>query len=153
MTDIQAATTDFASWRAERTARVDAELHHLKQAVIPSLRTANIASVEIRFDGYGDSGAVDEIACRDASGQALACPDVAIDVASPDGPEDPGEIRQELLQSALESLTYLALERHHPGWEDNEGAAGTLEIEVATQTFMLDCKVRYIEHDDYYTEL
>lgn len=153
MTDIQTAMADFASRLAERATRVDAELQHLKQAVIPSLRTANIASVEIRFDGYGDSGAVDEIACHDASGQALACPEVAIDVASPDGPEYPGEIRQELLQSALESLTYLALERHHPGWEDNEGATGTLEINVAEASFMLDCKVRHIEYDDHYTRL
>ena len=61
MTAYQAALDDLASRQAERAARADAELQHLKQAVIVPLRQAGIARVEIRFDGYGNSGAIEEI--------------------------------------------------------------------------------------------
>lgn len=69
MTDIQAAMVDFAARQAERAAQADTRLQHLKQALIPQLQQAGIASVEIRFDGYGDSGAIEEIECRDAAGE------------------------------------------------------------------------------------
>lgn len=153
MTDSQTATTEFASWRDQRAAQVDAEMQHLKQAVIPFLREAGIVTVEVRFDGYGDSGAVEECTCIDGTGKQVPCPEVIVEEERDDGPGDAAPQRQVTLYSALEELTYFALERHHPGWEDNEGAVGTLEIDVAAESFTLDCKVRYIEYDDHATEL
>lgn len=153
MTDHQAVLADFASRQAERAACVDAELQHLKRAVITPLRQAGIARVEIRFDGYGDSGAIEEIGCLDAAGEAFACPEIAVDIASCDGSDEPGECRQELLRAALESLGYLALERHHPGWEINDGASGELVIDVAAASFMLECSLRYTGYEDHSTEL
>lgn len=153
MTDIQAAMTDFASRQAERAAQADAELQHLKRAVIPPLRVAGIATVEIRFDGCGDSGTIEEIVCLDAAGQALACPEVAIDVVPCASSNDPDEVKQQLLQAALESLAYLALERHHSGWEINEGAGGELFIDVAEASFMLECGLRYTATEDHLTKL
>ena len=64
MTDFQAAIAEFAVRQAERDARAQIEIQHLKAAVIPPLRTAGIARVEVRFDGYGDSGAVDLVLVR-----------------------------------------------------------------------------------------
>ena len=152
MTDIQAAMVDFAARQAERAAQADTRLQHLKQALIPQLQQAGIASVEIRFDGYGDSGAIEEIECRDAAGQALACPEMFVASAA-DDPEEPGKARQETLRSALESFGYLALERHHPGWEINDGACGALMIDVGTATFMLECSLRYTGYEEHSTEL
>ena len=54
---------------------------------------------------------------------------------------------------ALEQLTYLALERHHPGWEINDGACGELVIDVAEATVVLDCSLRFTSTDDHSTEL
>jgi hypothetical protein len=42
-----------------------------------------------------------------------------------------GSREPQSLGQALEQLTYLALERHHPGWEINDGACGELVIDVA----------------------
>ena len=92
MTDIQAAMIDFAARQAERAARADARLQHLKQALIPLLRQAGIVTIEIRFDGYGDSGAIEEIDCRDAGGHALACPEMFVAIA-PDDTDATDEIR------------------------------------------------------------
>jgi hypothetical protein len=73
-----------------------------------------------------------------------------------EGEADSGSYRFRELQSlgqALEQLTYLALERHHPGWEINDGACGELVIDVAEATFVLDCSLRFTATDDHSTEL
>ena len=153
MTDIQAAMVDFSARQAELAAQADTRLQHLKQALIPLLRQAGIASVEIRFDGYGDSGAIEEIECRDAAGQALACPEMFVAIVPDGDAAAAGEPKQETLNGALESLGYLALERHHPGWEINDGATGELVIDVAAASFMLECSLRYTATEDHSTEL
>jgi len=153
MTSHQAALVDFASRQAERAVQADGELQYLKQAVIPPLRAAAIASVEVRFDGCGDSGAVEECTCFDTAGKEVPCPETTIEDVPNEGVGDAARGRQVTLYSALESLTHLALERHHPGWEINEGAGGELVIGVAEASFTLDCSLRYTSTEDHSTEL
>jgi hypothetical protein len=136
MIDIEAVMADFVVRQAERQVQVAEEIQQLKTAILPRLREAGIARVEIRFDGCGDSGSVEECACLDAAGAAIPCSE-----------ELPS------LGQALEELTYLALERHHPGWEINDGACGELAIDVAEATFVLDCSLRFTATDDHSTEL
>ena len=88
-----------------------------------------------------------------AAGQALACPEIAIEIAPDDSSDECGEVGHELLRGALESLGHLALERHHPGWELNDGAAGELVIDVAAASFTLGCSLRYTATEDHSTEL
>lgn len=153
MIDIEAVMADFAVRRAERQVQVAEEIQQLKAAILPRLQDAGIARVEIRFDGCGDSGAVEECACLDAAGAAIACPNVTI--VEEEAVNSHGDASAELqsLGQALEQLTYLALERHHPGWEINDGACGELVIDVAEATFVLDCSLRFIATDAHSTEL
>ena len=153
MIDIEAVMADFAVRQAERLTLVAEEIQQLKVAILPRLKEAGIARVEIRFDGCGDSGAVEEFACLDATGAPMPCPDVTL-LEGEAGNSD-GDASAELhsLGQALEQLTYLALERHHPGWEINDGACGELVIDVAEATFVLDCSLRFIATDDHSTEL
>ena len=153
MTEYQSALADFASRQVERAAQADVELQHLKQAVIPPLREAGIATVEVRFDGCGDSGAVEECTCYSAANAAVACPDVSVEPFRDQGSETPDEADPPTLAAALESLTYLALERHHPGWEINDGAGGELFIDVVAASFVLECGLRYTSTEDHLTEL
>ncbi|MFM2274111.1 MAG: hypothetical protein RL702_3176 [Pseudomonadota bacterium] len=152
MIDIEAVMADFAVRQAERQAQVAEEIQQLKTAILPRLLEAGIARVEIRFDGCGDSGAVEEFACLDATGAPMPCPDVTL-LEGEAGNSD-GDASAELhsLGQALEQLTYLALERHHPGWEINDGACGQLVIDVAEATFVLDCNLRFTATDDHSTE-
>lgn len=117
------------------------------------MQEAGIARVEIRFDGCGDSGAVEECACLDAAGAGIPCPDVTLLEGEADSVDRTGSREPQSLGQALEQLTYLALERHHPGWEINDGACGELVIDVAEATFVLDCSMRFIATDDHSTEL
>src|SRR3546814_21191320 len=94
---------------------------------LPRLQEAGIARVEIRFDGCGDSGAVEECACLDAAGAAIACPDVTILEDEAGNSACDGSAALQSPGQALEKLTYMAPERHHPGWETNEGSCGRWE--------------------------
>ena len=153
MTDFKVALAEFSARQAEREAKAQIELQHFKLAVIPALRQAGIAKVEIRFDGSGDSGAVEEIVCLDAADSALACPETMLDPIPNDRPDEADLADPVLLPAALDSLAYLALERHHPGWENNDGAGGQLEIDVEEASFVLECNVRFTDYNQHYTEL
>lgn len=153
MTDFKVALAEFSARQAEREAKAQIELQHLKLAVIPALRQAGIAKVEIRFDGSGDSGAVEEIVCLDAADSALVCPETVLDPIPSDSRDPADRTDPVLLPAALESLAYLALERHHPGWENNDGAGGQLEIDVGEASFVLECNVRFTDYNQHYTAL
>ena len=153
MIDIEAVMADFAVRQAERQMQVAEEVQQLKVAILSRLQDTGIARVEIRFDGCGDSGAVEECACLDAAGAGIPCPDVTLLEGEADSVDRTGSREPQSLGQALEQLTYLALERHHPGWEINDGACGELVIDVAEATFVLDCSLRFIATDDHSTEL
>ena len=72
MIDIEAVMADFAVRQAQRQAQVVEEIQQLKTVILPRLQEAGIARVEIRFDGCGDSGAVEECACLDTAGAAMS---------------------------------------------------------------------------------
>ncbi len=153
MIDIEAVMADFAVRQAERQTRVVEEIQQLKTVILPRLQEAGIARVEIRFDGCGDSGAVEECACLDAAGAGIPCPEVSLMEGEADSVDRTGSAEPQSLGQALEQLTYLALERHHPGWEINDGACGELVIDVAEATFVLACSLRFTATDDHSTEL
>lgn len=153
MIDIEAVMADFAVRQAERQVQVAEEIQQLKSAILPRLQEAGIARVEVRFDGCGDSGAVEECVCVDAAGAAIACPAVTLQEGEAHTADGAGSEHLPSLGQALEQLTYLALERHHPGWEINDGACGKLAIEVAEAAFVLDCSLRFTATDDHSTEL
>ena len=153
MIDIEAVMADFAVRQAERQMQVADEIQQLKVAILPRLQEVGIARVEIRFDGCGDSGAVEECACLDAAGAGIPCPDVTLLEGEAGSVDRTGSREPQSLGQALEQLTFLALERHHPGWEINDGACGELVIDVAEATFVLDCSLRFIATDDHSTEL
>lgn len=70
-----------------------------------------------------------------------------------DHPAEANQDESTTLSAALESITYLALECHHPGWEINDGACGELVIDVTEANFVLDCQLRYTATDDHSTQL
>ena len=151
MVDMTQAMAEFHERQAERALQAQTETEHLKQAVIGPLGAAGIIRVEVRFDGCGDSGAVQECECFDAEMNTVPCPALAVapfdyEVAH----EQTGETPM-LLAAALDSLTYLALERFHPGWEINDGSCGMLVIEVPEANFVLECSLRYTGYDEHFT--
>lgn len=144
MSELQTMIADFVDCQAERSAARDREFATLKAAILPLLKTHDVASVTVRFEGYGDSGAIEDTTCLYSGNSEMPCPDVMVEITE----RDPMK-----LASAVEELAYSALEKHHPGWEINDGAHGELIIDVARATVQLDCNLRYTAYDSHSTEL
>ncbi len=61
---------DFAAWdekERENTSRTDELLPTNKTALFDALATANITAVVVTFDGYGDSGQIENIEAKEVS--------------------------------------------------------------------------------------
>ena len=153
MVDMTQVMIDFHERQAERALQAQAETQHLKHAVIGLLGAAGIIRVEVSFDGCGDSGAVEQCDCFDADMNTVSCPDVAVAPFEYETRREPTGEAPMLLAAALDSLTYLALEQFHPGWEINDGSCGMLVIEVPEASFVLECSLRYTGYDEHSTGL
>lgn len=144
MTELNAMMDDFLKRQAERNETSMSEIEVLKRALLPHLTALGVAWFTVCFEGYGDSGLIEEVTYLDASNTGMPCPDAMIEI----------EGRDEMtLSSAIEELAYSALELHHPGWEINDGAHGELLIDVAKASIQLDCNLHYTAYDSHSTEL
>lgn len=144
MTEFSQLAADYLAGQAERDATADLQIAALKASLLPLFKLNGIATIKIRFDGYADSGAIEQTTFFDANGMVVECPDIPVSREGKD------EVK---LASLLEDFAYEALERHHDGWEINDGAFGELLIDVAEENFQLDCNLRFTSYDSHSTEL
>lgn len=144
MTEFSILAADYLARQAERFAELDNEVAAMKAAMLPVFSAHGIATVEVRFDGCGDSGIIEKCSCFASDGAKVDCPDV---VVAREGRDD---VKLALL---LEDFAYEALERHHGGWEINDGAFGELLIDVGDASFQLDCNLRFTSYDSHSTAL
>ena len=118
-----------------------------KAALFDALAQAGITSVEVIFDGYGDSGQIEDITAK-AGDKGVALPAVNVEVARADwGSPDVVRMAHPLPQ-AIEQLAYNFLRETHAGWENNEGAYGDFLFDVADRTITLNYNER-IETSEY----
>ena len=139
---ITASFTDYLAREAQRDRQRSELLPANKAAIFDALAAAGIATVVVAFDGAGDSGQIDSVDARDATGE-IALPEVTVEIASPSYPDD-GVQRQTLpLADAIETIAYDLLGATHCGWENNDGAYGDFTFDVAERTITLDYNERY----------
>ncbi len=111
----------FQAWAAERRRKTENHLRSERTDLLLLLRNGNVTGIEVRYDGYGDSGNVSEIS------------------ATPDG-IDLGEIEERLRDFVWEMATML-----HPGFEIDDGGEGTLTWDVTKDRIDLDHADFYME--------
>ena len=139
--------------RYEERQRRRAELRPAnKAALFDALAAAGIAEVLVSFDGYGDSGQIDDLQARSA-GSEIALPDIGVEIAVARYDDAEPERRCLALREAIEQLAYDALEELHGGWENNDGAYGAFQFDVASRAITLDHHERYTATEDYAHEL
>ena len=85
--------------------------------VARQLKDAGAACVHIQYDGCGDSGQIESIAYLDDEGKPL---DLANKVS--------------FTEAELMELFYDLTQARHPGWENNDGACGEFEWDLAAET-------------------
>jgi hypothetical protein len=123
-----------------------------KKALFAVLDSVGVTSVTVRFDGYGDSGQIEEIDARNAEG-ATGLPEVGVTIMVARYGEDEPEQRCLTLGQAIEELAYEALGELHDGWENNDGAFGEFVFDTAKRSITLDYSERYTATEHYSHEL
>lgn len=118
-----------------------------KTVLFDALAAAGITKVVVHFDGYGDSGQIEDIGAYAGDAKA-GIPADTIEIARPRWGKPEANRESCSLRDAIEALAYDALEETHGGWENNEGAFGDFTFDVATRTITLDYNERY-ETSDY----
>jgi hypothetical protein len=112
-----------------------------KAALFDALAQAGITSVEVNFNGYGDSGQIEDIVAKMGDAD-VAVPAITIELARAEwGKPEITRVTHPLSQ-AIERLAYDFLEETHAGWENNEGAYGDFHFDVAERTITLDYNER-----------
>ena len=126
MTDILGDYAALAEqWRAEREASIKAT----RADILPALQKLGVTEVTARYDGYGDSGNVEDVTVTP----------VEIDL--------PGDLKRKIADFAW-SVAY----HNHPGFENNEGGYGELTWDIGADSITLDHADRFIETSHSYHE-
>lgn len=142
---------DPTSWLAQEQART--RLHESlrpdnKAALFEALAHAGITTVLVEFDGYADSGQIENITAHAGPNVTVKLPECSVDIAQVNhGNLEVG--RQTMsVKEAIELLAYDFLEETYGSWEDNLGAYGEFLFDVAERTITLDYNER-IETSEY----
>lgn len=111
----------------ETNAELKKFLDDNKKSFFDLLRAAGVTEADAEFSGSGDSGQFDVVAAYGGyqDGQRV-------------------ELKDDVLLTAIEEFCSDILWAEYGGWENNDGASGTFEIDVEEETVKL-------EIDSYFT--
>ena len=153
MTDPE-PTQDSTPWEGknrEHYRRADELLPANKTTLFDVLAAAGITIVTVTFDGYSDSGQIENIEAK-AGEEITAIPPTQIELAYPVWDSSDIERRVQSVTEAIETLTYAFLNRTYHHWEDGEGAYGDFTLDVAARTITLDYNERFTDTNNYQHE-
>lgn len=152
MTDAQpmpVPVQDFAAWdmkEREQTRLADELLPANKTALFDALAAAGIEIVTVTFDGYGDSGQIENIEAK-IGDDTVELPPTQIEVARPVWGSSEIERETQPVREAIETMAYAFLGQTHGGWENSDGAYGDFIFDVAGRSVTLDYNERHMESD------
>ena len=121
--------TTFAETIAKLHAERDAANKAARGELLPQLRGLGITEVTAEYEGYGDSGNVEDVRVQPAG---IALPDE--------------------LCTKVGDFAWSVAYHQHSGFENNEGGYGTLTWDIARDNITLDHSDRYVECTHSYDE-
>lgn len=118
-----------------------------RATVMAALKACGITKVVMRYDGYGDSGGVEECVVEGGQGQeSLTTP---IQTTLVDWPSGEKTIQMLPLRDVLETLTMQYVDVEHDGWENNEGGSGDVTFDPVADTITVSHTENLITHEDF----
>jgi hypothetical protein len=143
----------MAQIKADQIKKADQVKHNAK-LLFDTLEQTRVASIEVTFDGYGDSGQIDEVVYEDHRGKELSEPKLMVKGSFTgrylkwdekkkthvEAGGDEGSVRD-----ILEQVCYDKLEASHGGWEINGGSYGTFHFDVLNRKVNLEFNERIEE--------
>ena len=143
--------TDLTDWfekDREHVRRAEELLPANKSVLFDALAAAGITSVTVNFDGYGDSGQIEDIEAKTGD-EIVELPDERIEIADPIWGSAEIKRQTHTIREAIEHMAYAFLCQTHEGWENNDGAYGDFTFDVAERTIALDYNERYTSSENY----
>ena len=112
-----------------------------KASLFAALAATGITSVCVAFNGYGDSGQIEDVTAKAGETEANL-PTADVEIASAQFGTETISRSSKPLADAIESFCYDLLESHHGGWENNEGAYGDFTFDIAADSIVFDFNYR-----------
>jgi hypothetical protein len=137
-----ADTTDFFASYARHQAKLTQANIANKTRFFEALAGTDITRINVIFDGEGDSGQIEEIAAWSQSEQC-PLPDTSVRLLRTNFGNDALTEFTLTLREAVETLCYDFLQQEQGGWENNDGAYGEFEFDIAQRTIELEFNGRY----------
>jgi len=137
-------TSEFMATYQDHHKRVGEANALNKNKVFDALEASAIATVNVMFDGEGDSGQIGEITAGGAE-----IPELVIDLKQAAWGNSTLTSRATTLRVAIETLCYDYLSQEHEGWENNDGAFGEFIFFVAERRVELDFNARFSDSVSY----
>lgn len=133
------------------------------ELLFAKLALLKVGQIEVEFDGSGDSGSINSIACLDDAGNSVDVTTTCIDwnvthdvFKQETGKWEPKvQIEHLSLDKVLEQICDEALNQSQLDWYNNDGGYGTLRILITANppTAALEMHLRITNTDDYTFEL
>ena len=142
--DMAAIMQRFSQWEADAAKLVPEN----KARLFACLASAGIALVTVAFDGYGDSGQIEDVAAF-IGDQPAELPGGTVEVKTLHHGADQPVANHLSPIEAIEDLVYDLLRQTHCGWENNDGAYGEFTFDVTAGTITLDYNERYTASETY----
>lgn len=120
-----------------RTRRDEARSFN-KTSIMDALDAAGIATVVISFDGYADSGQIENL---EVDGATSTLPNVDVAFRQTADANGEAETRTIALREALQEIVYDLLDG---GWQDGEGSYGDVTFDATVREITLDLNERYV---------
>lgn len=120
-----------------------------KEVLLTALSALGITSVNVGFDGSGDSGQIEgiEVFIGDSIVDLPDSTKLMIREAGYDANDS--KMRERSLREAIEDICYGYLQQEHGGWENNDGGYGEFTFHVAKRVIELDFNARYTDSTNY----
>jgi hypothetical protein len=130
------------------------QVKHNAKLLFDTLEETRVASIEVTFDGCGDSGQIDEVVYEDHRGKEVSEPKLMVKGSFTGKHHEWDDKKKSFVEAGggegsvrdiLEQVCYDKLEASHGGWEINGGSYGTFHFDVLNRKVNLEFNERIEE--------
>ena len=146
----------MAQIKADQLKKADRLKYH-SNLLFDTLAQTKVSSIEVAFEGCGDSGQIEAVDYTDANGKGID--EAYLNKTIVKGSEKTSyhqwdektkklvktEAREGNIREIIEEICYDKLGASHGGWEINEGSYGTFLFDVINRRIELDFNERIEE--------
>ena len=146
----------MAQIKADQLKKADKVKYH-SNLLFDTLAQTKVSSIEVSFEGCGDSGQIEAVDYTDANGKGID--EAYLNKTIVKGSEKTSyhkwdekkkmlvktEPREGNVREIVEEVCYDKLGASHGGWEINEGSYGTFYFDVSTRKVRLEYNQRIEE--------